>query len=211
MTCAPETEGLIYEGAKASSVWHMSARRFSEEELEEIEKIKHLLEPGEQVLVVARQSRWWPGGSLTTPNTVFVTDRKVIIRNPMLLGLRENITIVPYDKITAIELERGFFTSEVRITAPGLFPIGLAETALGAGIRVEGGAAVIQAIPKEKAEEIVRVVRERMAALRAAPPAPAAPAPSPLDELKKLKELLDMGAITEEEYEEAKKRILAKL
>lgn len=186
--------------------------QFTREELEEIEKIRHLLEPGEQVLVVARQSRFWPGGSLTTPNTIFVTDRRIIIRNPMLLGLREEITIIPYDQITAIELEKGVFTSEVRVVAPGLFPVGVTEDILGGGIRVEGGAAVIQAIPKDKAELIVKVVKERMEAIRAARVAPApAPAPSPLDELKKLKELLDMGAITKEEYEEAKKRILAKL
>jgi len=186
--------------------------QFTEEEREEIEKIAHLLEPGEKVLVVARQSRFWPGGSLTTPNTIFVTDRRIIIRNPMLLGLREEITIVPYDQITAIELEKGVFTSEVRIMAPGLFPAGVGETVLGGGIRLEAGAAVIQAIPKDKAELIVKVARERMRAIkaaRAAPPPP--PPPSPLDELRKLKELLDMGAITKEEYEEAKKRILARL
>jgi len=168
----------------------------------EVAKIRHLLEPGEEVLLVARQSRIWPGGSLLTPNTVFVTDRRIIIRNPMLLGLREGIVILPYDKITAIEMEKG----EVRIVAPGLFPTGLTKTRLGGGLKFEGGVAVIQAIPKDKAEQMVRLVRERVSALRAGPQRP-----SPLDELKKLKELLDMGAITEQEYEEAKKRILSKL
>ena len=172
----------------------------------EVAKIRHLLEPGEEVLLVARQSRIWPGGSLLTPNTVFVTDRRIIIRNPMLLGLREGIVILPYDKITAIEVESGVFTAEVRIIAPGLFPTGLTKTTLGGGLRFEGGVAVIQAIPKDKAELMVRLVRERISTLRAAPQKP-----SPLDELKKLKELLDMGAITEQEYEEAKKRILSKL
>ncbi|MEM3026932.1 MAG: SHOCT domain-containing protein [Thermoproteota archaeon] len=32
-----------------------------------------------------------------------------------------------------------------------------------------------------------------------------------LEELKKLKELLDIGAITQEEYEEKKKKILEKI
>lgn len=34
------------------------------------------------------------------------------------------------------------------------------------------------------------------------------PAPSPLDEIKKLKELLDIGAITQEEFEAKKKQLL---
>jgi hypothetical protein len=36
-------------------------------------------------------------------------------------------------------------------------------------------------------------------------------APAPLEELKKLKELLDMGAITQEEYEDKKKKLLQKV
>ncbi|RLE54685.1 MAG: hypothetical protein DRJ30_04810 [Candidatus Methanomethylicota archaeon] len=34
---------------------------------------------------------------------------------------------------------------------------------------------------------------------------------SPLDELKKLKELLDIGAITPQEYEEKKRKLLRKI
>jgi hypothetical protein len=34
-----------------------------EEDLEEIKKIRQMLNPNEEVFVVARQSRLWPGGS----------------------------------------------------------------------------------------------------------------------------------------------------
>ena len=57
--------------------------------------------------------------------------------------------------------------------------------------------------------DIVKEGMKRMKAARAAPQATAKP--TPLEELKKLKELLDMGAITQEEYEEKKKRILEKV
>jgi hypothetical protein len=40
---------------------------------------------------------------------------------------------------------------------------------------------------------------------------PAATAVSPADELKKLKDLLDSGAITKDEYDSTKKKILAKM
>jgi hypothetical protein len=45
------------------------------EDLEEIKEIVEMLNPNEEVIVVARQSRLKPGGSVFTPNIVFGTDR----------------------------------------------------------------------------------------------------------------------------------------
>jgi hypothetical protein len=59
------------------------------EDLEEIKNISDMLNPNEEVLVVARQSRLKPGGSAFTPNIVFGTDRRIIIKDPTKLGLRE--------------------------------------------------------------------------------------------------------------------------
>ncbi len=72
----------------------------------EIKKIKGYLEPGEKVLLVAKQSRVRPGGSLTTPNIIFATDRKLVVRNPMMLGLRESVEVIPYSEITSIHLKK---------------------------------------------------------------------------------------------------------
>ena len=40
----------------------------NKDELNEIEKIGNMLKPNERVLLVARQSRFLPGGSALTPN-----------------------------------------------------------------------------------------------------------------------------------------------
>ena len=45
------------------------------DDLEEIKKIRRMLNPIEEVFVVTRQSRLKPGGSKFTPNVVFATDR----------------------------------------------------------------------------------------------------------------------------------------
>jgi Bacterial PH domain len=58
------------------------------EELSEITKIAEMLNPDEQVLLVAKQSRIKPGGSYMTPNIVYATDRRIIIRDPYMLGLK---------------------------------------------------------------------------------------------------------------------------
>ena len=58
------------------------------EDLQEIKGIAEMLNPNEEVFVVARQSRIKPGGSAFTPNIVFGTDRRIIIKDPTMLGLR---------------------------------------------------------------------------------------------------------------------------
>jgi len=58
----------------------------------------------------------------------------------------------------------------------------------------------------------VNIVEEGIKKAKAAKATPSVTmAPTPLEELKKLKELLDMGAITQQEYEEKKRKILGKI
>lgn len=184
----------------------MATSSLSQEEMGEVAKIQSHLDPDEKVLLVARQSRIAPGGALTTPMIIFVTDRKMIIRNPMLLGARESVQLIPYAEITAIDLEKGVFSSGIRVSAPGL----TSEINRFFGTSRQGIAG-IPAIPKDKGEKIVSIVKEGMKREKAAKAAPQAVAPTPLDELKKLKELLDMGAITQQEFEQKKKSILEKM
>ena len=74
------------------------------DDLEEIKKISHMLNPNEEVFVIARQSRLKLGGSKFTPNVVFATDRRIIIKDPSMLGLREDIVDIPYDMISRLDL-----------------------------------------------------------------------------------------------------------
>ena len=79
-----------------------------------IEKdIKEMLMEGEEVLFVARQSRIKPGGSLFTPNAIYVTNRRVIFRNPWLLGLKKNYVDVDYRDISNIRMKKGLFSTEI--------------------------------------------------------------------------------------------------
>ena len=75
--------------------------------LEEISKITEMLNPDEKVLLVARQSRIKPGGSLHTPNVIYATDRRLIIRDPYMLGIKENVVDIPYDIVTSVKVEKG--------------------------------------------------------------------------------------------------------
>jgi hypothetical protein len=58
-----------------------------------IGKISKMLNPDERILLVAVQSRTRPGGSLFTPNEIYATDRRIIIRDPYMLGIKETYLI----------------------------------------------------------------------------------------------------------------------
>jgi Bacterial PH domain len=136
------------------------------EDLDEINKIAHMLNPNEEVfVVVARQSRLKPGGSKFTPNIIFATDRRIIIKDPSMLGLREQVVDFPYDMISSVKLDKGVFSCNVIFTSAGLRNSGRRGMIEKLdGIEYNGGeeAAVITAIPKDKAEELLEVIRNGM-------------------------------------------------
>src|ERR671928_554212 len=135
------------------------------EDLGEIKKICHMLNPNEEVFVLARQSRLKPGGSAFTPNVVFGTDRRIIIIDPSMLGLRENVVDIPYDMISSVRLDKGVFSSNVIFKAPGLNSSGrrgtLDKMMEGYGDRsgLAEEEAIITAIPKDKGEDLVEIIR----------------------------------------------------
>ena len=88
-------------------------------ELEEIQRIANRLVKGEKVIFVARQSRFKPGGSKGSPDTLFVTSKRLIVRNPSMMGIQENFALINYDKISSLDIEKGVFSSTLKIRADG--------------------------------------------------------------------------------------------
>ncbi len=132
------------------------------DDLDEISKITEILNPEERVLLVARQSRIKPGGSHFTPNIIYATDRRIIIRDPYMLGIKENVVDIPYDIITSIKLEKGLLSSTTRFKAPALMSstrLGMMDSIVD-GEDDQGG--VIEAIPKNKAEDLLEIIRSGM-------------------------------------------------
>ena len=169
---------------------------------EELKKINKYLEPGEPVLFIARQSRILPGGAKINPNTIFATDRKLIIRNPTTLGLREEVIQIPYKDITSVELEKGVFTTEIAIMAPGL------TSDMNRFLKpTKKGLPGITAIPKDEAVKLFRIIEQGKSGRVTGSNSQVM---SVYDELKKLKELLDTGVLTQEEFDAKKKQILAR-
>ena len=144
-----------------SEVHFMTDNITDKDELEEIRKIAKRLDQDEKVRFAAKQSRMRPGGSaLATPNIVFATDKRIIIRNPTMLGMRENIEDIPYDKMTSVKLEKGIFSSTILIRAPGLSEISRVSKNSGLIAWGRGEDGQIDALSKDKGERLFTIIRE---------------------------------------------------
>ena len=122
------------------------------DERKEIARILPYLDDGERVMVVAKQSRLLPGATLVfTPNVVFCTELRTLIRNPMMLGLREHIDYYRHRDVKSVRLVRGRFTSSLMLTVPGMGTAARSASGEGDGI--------ISAIPHAKAEAIYRIIQ----------------------------------------------------
>jgi hypothetical protein len=193
-------------------------------DLEEVNKINEMLNPDEKVLLVARQSKIKPGGSYFTPNTIYATDRRIIIRDPYMLGIKANVVDIPYDIITSLKLEKGLLSSTIRFKAPGL----MSSTKLGMMDSIIEGeddqTGIIEAIPKDKAEDLLEIIRSGMNDSRRIPPSKRQKSidlnepkedmtrsnhlVSIADELRKLAKLKEEGIVTEEEFNQMKQQLI---
>jgi Bacterial PH domain/Short C-terminal domain len=193
-------------------------------DLEEINKISEMLNPDEKVLLVARQSKIKPGGSYFTPNTIYATDRRIIIRDPYMLGIKANVVDIPYDIITSLKLEKGLLSSTIRFKAPGL----MSSTKLGMIDSIIEGeddeTGIIESIPKDKAEDLLEIIRSGMQDSRRTTtlkkqksiglddPKEDTNIPnqsiSIADQLQKLAKLREEGLLTEEEFNQMKQNLI---
>jgi hypothetical protein len=199
-----------------------SIQPLNTDDMGEIRRIQDVLNPNENVMIVARQSRILPGGSYVTPNTIYATEKRLIIRDPYMLGIKENLIDIPYDVITSIKLEKGLFSCTIRFEAPALVGskrLGMIHGMIHGNNDQEG---VIQAIPKAKAEDLIEVIRSGMhqkgieglhnpekenfsvLALQSNQPGGFSIA----DELTKLMNLKEQGVLNEEEFDHIKKDLL---
>ena len=176
--------------------------------LKEIEKISDRLDDDEEVLEVAKQGRINPGAtSLTTPNTIFATDRRLIIRNPTMLGARQNVEYFDYDKITNIKLEKGIFSSSIVLSYPGQDKL---AGYLTWGREDDGE---IKGLEKDKADNILQIVRNAIveAKKESQKPVQVVQQISTADELAKLAKLKEQGILSDKEFDKMKKDLISKM
>jgi hypothetical protein len=165
-------------------------------------EIKSLLVAGEEVLLTASQSRGVPGGSISTPNKVYVTNMRVLFKDPRLFGLKANIIDVSYKDISNVNLKRGVFSTEIFLKS-----------------RFRSDEIKLPAVDKQIAQQVMTLIqkgvrgelpRQEISEDRNAPMQAKEPT-DPLKELEKLGELKQKGIITDDEFKKLKSDLLKRV
>lgn len=85
----------------------------------EIVGIANLLWPDETAEITVRQKRIGPGASLFNPTSVVCTDKRLILINRSIFGIRKDYEMINYNNIVNVRLERGIFSSSVILRIAG--------------------------------------------------------------------------------------------
>jgi Short C-terminal domain len=135
-----------------------------------------------------------------------------------MLGMRENIEDIPYDKMTSVKLEKGIFSSTILIRAPGLSEMSRVSKNSGLIAWGRGEDGQIDALSKDKGERLFTIIRE---GIGGAKKAVSAQSSTPIvnqqqqitiaGELTKLATLKQQGIISEIEFTQMKQDLLKKM
>ena len=163
-------------------------------------EIRSMLLANEEVLLVASQARAIPGGSMTSPNKIYVTNMRILYKDPKFFGLKAKIIDIAFRDISNIQLKRGVFSTEIHLfsrfhsVAPIPLPAVDKQTAQQFNMLIQKG--IRGELPRQLA------VDEKNAPARALEPS------DPLRELEKLGDLKQKGVITDEEFNTLKAELL---
>ncbi|WP_457599813.1 PH domain-containing protein [Hydrogenivirga sp.] len=144
----------------------------------EIKELPNILREDEKIEAVVQ-------GIYNDRNGLLIaTNERLIFIDKSLLG-KVKVEEFPYEKVTSVKYEKGWFLGSVKIYA-------------------SGNTAEIEQVIKKKVQPFVDKVNELIKSYRG----DAKNRASFVDELAKLAELLEKGLITEEEFKKAKAKLL---
>jgi len=154
--------------------------------------VKKLLLTDEQVKAVIKQSRL---KAALTPDSIIITDQRIIRYSPSALGLHKEIEDYRYEDIANLKIDKGVMFAT--ITAKRRF---MSEDL------------ILDKLLKGQADYISRVIQENLRRISGATTSPVTtnqqtpPAP-PEDPLQVLKLRFARGEITKEQFEEMKRAL----
>jgi len=188
-----------------------------EDELYRITEISSKLDINEKILLVITQSKVRLVGLPFTSYVIYATDRRIIIRDISLHGLKENTIRIPYSVITDINHKEGLFSARIGLRMNRIQSDNELPALDQYGIAGNKSEWIIEYIPKSKALLLVKIVRamiskweflseERQSVTDAS--ASFSTPDSPADELFKIARLKSEGVINEQEFAQLKQNII---
>jgi len=154
--------------------------------------IKKMLLADEQVMAVIKQSRL---KAAITPDSIIITNQRIIRCSPSALGLHKEIEDYRYEDIANLKIDKGIMFAT--ITAKRRF---MSEDL------------ILDNLPKGRADYISRIIQENLRRMSSATASPVTTnqrvsPTAPEDPLQVLKLRFARGEITKEQFEEMKKAL----
>jgi hypothetical protein len=152
--------------------------------------VKKMLLTDEQVIAVIKQSRL---KAAITPDSIIVTNQRIIRYSPSNLGLRKEIEDYRYEDIANLKIDKGIRFATIAVKR-----------------RFMSEDLILDKLLKDQADYICRFIQENLRRISSAPTSPGTagqqiPATSPEDPLQVLKLRFVRGEITKEQFEEMKR------
>ncbi len=154
--------------------------------------IKKMLLADEQIMGVVRQSRL---KAAITPDSIIVTNRRIIRCSPSALGLRKEIEDYRYEDVANLKIDKGILFACITVRR-----------------RFMSADLILDNLPRGRAEYLIRLIQENLNCTNAASPSPVttgqqAASKQPEDPLQVLKLRFAKGEITKEQFEEMKRAL----
>jgi len=150
--------------------------------------LKKLLLAGEQVEAIVKQTRF---KALFTPDSIIVTNQRIIRYSPSALGLHKEIEDYRYQDIANIKMNKGVAFGTITIKR-----------------RFMSEDLILDNLPKGGVDTIARIVQENLGRM-SSPPSPGAnqTAVPPENALEVLKLRYARGEISKEQFDEMRKSL----
>lgn len=156
----------------------------------------------------------WGLDSLSAKDYIVCTTKQIIVMDREMFGMTANVKQFYYEDITSASTEQNSTSTDLT----GMLidaAITAATQTCDLKISVAGAVNKISTLYKVEAERVVAVYHQYRKLAKQASSQPQVivqqQAESPVEQIKKLKDLADLGIITEEEFNQKKADLLAKM
>jgi len=152
--------------------------------------IKKMVLADEQVMAVIKQSRLKVA---TTPDSIIITNQRIIRYSPSTLGLHKEIEDYRYEDIANLKIDKGVLFATITLKR-----------------RFMSEALILDNLPAGQVDYVFRLIQENLRRMSSTPVSPVAtnqqiPPTSPQDPLQVLKLRFAKGEITKKQFEEMKR------
>jgi len=154
--------------------------------------IKKMLLADEQVMAVIKQSRL---KAATTPDSIIITDQRIIRYSPSTLGLHKEIEDYRYEDIANLKINKGILFATITLKR-----------------RFMSEDLILDNLPAGQVDYVFRLIQENLRRMSSAPTSVVTtnqqtPLTAPEDPLQVLKLRFARGEITKEQFEEMKRML----